>query len=511
MFSWFTKSSTSIPTSITDSFIHIESNPINENIEQIENAKVKQILNEENIETNIEQEYTETKEIKQTNTETKEIETINIPEAPPFIFGDYIETCQYNKYNQLYYMLPENLHSHISIKRAELENRKQIKIEFMNKLIPEIYFEYRARIVYRQRRFYFMIKLQSEIFNEYENRFLHTIHKLNNKKIMNVVLEKIPYAHIEYLKHKEAKYYHVLNLYYVHDQLISKININLHNIEELLKQIEIKDDKYESEEEYIYPKISRNKYNKRKKTRKEKMKSYKKEKRQENLPEINIELSFDSPQLNTNTSTNNNFVEKDMNKVGYLDVVMGPMFSGKSTSRLLKLSGMADQRFHCLYVNSVKDVRTTEGNDGYVTTHNSSYSKLSPKIHCVKTENLANVDVTGYDYIAVDELQFFDYDNTVAVILEWVRMGKYVLVASLDADCYRRKFGRVLDLIPFADRVKKVTAYCDICRDNYGVLVAAPFTARMTTDKTAELVGGHNMYKAMCRKCHDFHLGITTQ
>lgn len=192
---------------------------------------------------------------------------------------------------------------------------------------------------------------------------------------------------------------------------------------------------------------------------------------------------------------------------GYLEINIGPMFSGKSTKSLFKLTSMADQRFRCLYVNSNKDVRKTESADNMVSTHNSSYSKTSPKITCVKVTNLSEVSVGDFDYIAVDELQFFD--DAYETILSWLNMGKYVIVASLDGDCYRRKFGHVLDLIPHANEVTKLTAYCDICRDNYKILNRAPFTARMTSDTSAELVGGSDLYKAMCRNCHDFHLDVT--
>ncbi len=204
-------------------------------------------------------------------------------------------------------------------------------------------------------------------------------------------------------------------------------------------------------------------------------------------------------------------MEKKMAKrEGYLEIFLGPMFSGKSSKILFKLSCMADQRFRCLYVNNVKDVRATEAQDAFVTTHNSSYSKISPKITCVKVAELIDVDVNDFDYIAIDELQFFDHESTVQTIVDWVtQYGKYVLIASLDGDCYRRRFGKVLDLIPHANEVTKLSSYCDMCRDNYGRLKPAPFTARMTSDTTAELVGGTDLYKAMCRECHDFHLDVT--
>ena len=224
---------------------------------------------------------------------------------------------------------------------------------------------------------------------------------------------------------------------------------------------------------------------------------------------INDPINIDFNIKETFGNNKMNKVERE-NPEGYLELFMGPMFSGKSSKVVFKLTSMADQGFKCLYVNSVKDERETEVQDSAVTTHNSAYSKLSKKIDTVKVSSLSEVSVSDYDYIAVDELQFFDDESTVRCITDWTAIyGKYVLVASLDGDCYRRKFGKVLDLIPHADEVTKLTAYCDICRDNYRILKKAPFTARMTSDTSAELVGGKDLYKAMCRSCHDFHLDVT--
>ena len=258
----------------------------------------------------------------------------------------------------------------------------------------------------------------------------------------------------------------------------------------------------------------RDEQNEEKKDEEKSEEKKKDEKKSEEMNRIDIECDFSSLETFETDLENNqqNQKEPEMKREGFLELVVGPMFSGKSSKVLFKLSSMADQRFRCLYINSVKDVRKTEAQDSIVTTHNSSYSKMSPKITCIKAKNLNDVQINDFDYIAIDELQFFDSDDTVPTILHWISAyGKYVLVASLDGDCYRRKFGRVLDLIPHADVVTKMTAYCDMCRDNYGRLKAAPFTARMTSDKTAELVGGTDLYKAMCRECHDYHLDITVQ
>ena len=196
---------------------------------------------------------------------------------------------------------------------------------------------------------------------------------------------------------------------------------------------------------------------------------------------------------------------------GYLEINIGGMFSGKTTAGLMKLSKMADVGFKCLYINHSCDNRATEAQDAIVTTHNSQFTHLSDKITAIKVEKLEKVNVSEYDYIFVDELQFFS--DGFEMVDEWVTSyGKYLIVASLDGDAYRRKFGDVLDLIPHADKVTKFTAYCDICREEKGVLVAAPFTGRIESDNTeSKLVGGRDHYRAMCRHCHDSHIASSIE
>ncbi|KAK9089847.1 hypothetical protein Scep_028929 [Stephania cephalantha] len=97
------------------------------------------------------------------------------------------------------------------------------------------------------------------------------------------------------------------------------------------------------------------------------------------------------------------------------------------------------------------------------------------------------------DVIGIDEAQFFedlydfccnaaDYD------------GKTVIVAGLDGDYLRRRFGSVLDIIPLADSVTKLTARCEICGKR------ALFTLRKTTETKTELIGGADVYMPVCRQ-----------
>ena len=74
-------------------------------------------------------------------------------------------------------------------------------------------------------------------------------------------------------------------------------------------------------------------------------------------------------------------------------------------------------------------------------------------------------------------------------------MGKVVVVSALDGDFRRLPFGRVLELIPMAETVTKLTSVCTFCKGS------ASFTRRLTDDTALEVIGGSDMYVACCRAC----------
>lgn len=195
-------------------------------------------------------------------------------------------------------------------------------------------------------------------------------------------------------------------------------------------------------------------------------------------------------------------------KAGHLELYIGPMFSGKTTQLLTTVSRHADSEdnLKVAYVNSTLDVRITEGSDGYVSTHNSIFKFLSPKIKGFKVHKLSEVDAEKYDMIAVDEGQFFPdlYDT----ILKWVNEYKIrVYISSLDGDSFRNPIGDVLKLIPHSNICTKLNAVCRECSLNKHLIRAdAPFTARLSTDINQIKVGGNDIYLPMCRRHHDSHL-----
>jgi thymidine kinase len=74
--------------------------------------------------------------------------------------------------------------------------------------------------------------------------------------------------------------------------------------------------------------------------------------------------------------------------------------------------------------------------------------------------------------------------------------GKEVIIAGLDADAFQRKWGQVLDCIPLASEVTKLSALCMHCGNGK----PGPFTKRTVEDTKLELIGGSDMYIAVCQK-----------
>ena len=175
-----------------------------------------------------------------------------------------------------------------------------------------------------------------------------------------------------------------------------------------------------------------------------------------------------------------------------LELVLGPMFSGKTSQLIARLTVYADLGFKVLYVNSNEDTRNT-----YFSTHSGTELKTSSSIKMVKCTSLSSLDISKYSVIGIDESQFFD--DLVIYVKEWLDLSKHVISVGLDGDINRKPMGKILDLIPYADTVTKITAKCMICIKS-GELKPAPFTIRKDGQIKDREIGGSDIYIAVCRK-----------
>jgi len=181
---------------------------------------------------------------------------------------------------------------------------------------------------------------------------------------------------------------------------------------------------------------------------------------------------------------------------GSIHVIIGPMFSGK-TSRLLRemeeleRQGVSD----ILLLKSDKDSR-------YSPDHIASHDGILRKCYAVQ-ELCRDVMEPGplkesYEssrVVAIDEAQFFDRDLVEFCTRAADDDQKHVIIAGLDGDFTRSRFGYVLDMIPLADTVTKLTGTCHFCDQK------SLFSKRTHGGSDAqEEIGGAEKYVPVCRE-----------
>ena len=188
-----------------------------------------------------------------------------------------------------------------------------------------------------------------------------------------------------------------------------------------------------------------------------------------------------------------------------LSVTTGPMFSGKTTTLIKKLTQHVDvqKKCRCAIINSFKDNRNLEHT---ISSHCSSYKGISEKINIFSLNTLSEFDYTKFDVIGVDEAQFFPdlYEN----VKNWVEHNKYVYVSGLDSDYLGENIGEIYKLLHISDKFVKLGTICAICSDlhenqnfNLENVSSATFTGKTNGTKNIIEIGSE-CYKPMCRIHH---------
>ena len=187
-------------------------------------------------------------------------------------------------------------------------------------------------------------------------------------------------------------------------------------------------------------------------------------------------------------------MNKKMN--GYLELILGPMFSGK-TSKILELYKQCEfSNIPVVVINHTSDKRYSET---MLSTHDLKMipciqaSSLCDAMEILEIKNKIN-DAT---VILINEGQFFND------LYEWTEMmvetnHKEIYICGLDGDFNRNKFGQILDLIPLCDKVTKLKSLCSMCKNGTKAL----FSLRVTEEKEQVLIGS-DCYKPVCRACYN--------
>jgi len=179
--------------------------------------------------------------------------------------------------------------------------------------------------------------------------------------------------------------------------------------------------------------------------------------------------------------------------VSSLELIIGPMFAGKSTEIIKKIKMYNILEKKVLVINhSINNRYGTEG----ISTHDENKIENS-----INVETLQQLENEYYDYfiecdvVIIDELQFFN--DAFTKITEWLdKYNKKIIGAGLISDFEKKPFGDVLKLIPHAEEIIKLNALCKKCKDG----TKACFTKRTINENSQIIVGSNECYEAVCRK-----------
>ncbi len=190
------------------------------------------------------------------------------------------------------------------------------------------------------------------------------------------------------------------------------------------------------------------------------------------------------------------FIEPIHYHSGWIEVICGSMFSGKTEEliRRLRRALIARQKVE-IFKPSVDNRYSMES----IVSHNEN------EIRCTVIQNSQELLLLGQSVqvVGIDEAQFFD-EGIADTVQYLANQGIRVIIAGLDQDYLGRPFGSMPALMAIAEYVTKVHAICAVCGNlaNHSYRIARH-------DKNSVLIGEKDKYEPRCRKC--FYEGLKEQ
>jgi thymidine kinase len=176
--------------------------------------------------------------------------------------------------------------------------------------------------------------------------------------------------------------------------------------------------------------------------------------------------------------------------VGWVEVICGPMFSGKSEEliRRLRRAQIARQR-----VQVFKPLIDDRYSEEEIVSH--SAQRIPATNVRTSREILEGVEPRT-QVVGIDEAHFYN-DEIAAVVESLANLGKRVIVAGLDLDYLGQPFEHVTRLLAQAEEITKALAICVRCGN------PASRTQRLVASEERIVVGGARAYEARCRQCFE--------
>lgn len=175
------------------------------------------------------------------------------------------------------------------------------------------------------------------------------------------------------------------------------------------------------------------------------------------------------------------------NKKGWIEVICGSMFSGKTEELIRRLNRLEIAQQTYLLFKPKKDTRYSQN---MVLSHSGLNKNAIP----IESSLEAFSHISTQQIIAFDEAQFFDLDF-LETVTSLANQGKRVIVAGLDMDYKGRPFGAMPQILAIAEYVTKVHAICKNC----GHL--AQYSHRNSSDDALVVLGETDKYEPLCRSC----------
>jgi len=177
------------------------------------------------------------------------------------------------------------------------------------------------------------------------------------------------------------------------------------------------------------------------------------------------------------------------NDSGWIEVICGSMFSGKTEELIRRLRRAEIAKMKVIIFKPGIDDRFSSSE---IVSHNRS--KLDSK----SVENIEDILdlVQDMEVVGIDEAQFFDH-KLVDVCKQLAATGKRVVVAGLDSDFRGLPFGPMPDIMCEADYLDKFRAICVKCGN------PASCTQRLTKEIDQVIIGEKDVYEARCRNCYE--------
>ena len=174
--------------------------------------------------------------------------------------------------------------------------------------------------------------------------------------------------------------------------------------------------------------------------------------------------------------------------VGWIEVICGPMFSGKTEELIRRLKRARYARQHVQVFKPHIDDRYAADS---IVSHdrNALPSFAAESVAQIRDQLDSQVEVVG-----IDEVQFFD-DAIIDLCQDLADQGLRVVVAGLDQDYRNRPFGPMPTLLALAEYVTKLNAICVRCGN------PGHRSYRLASDPQQVLVGSDSQYEARCRRC----------